>query len=92
MTRSLRLALSAALAALASPAAAETRSYTITSFDRVRIDGPYAVTVRTNSGSFARATGSAAAPTAVARSRPGAAPAGARSTCAPPSGTSPPSA
>lgn len=61
MTRFLALASFAALAALASPAAAETRSYTITSFDRVRIDGPYAVTVRTNSGSFARATGSAAA-------------------------------
>ncbi|WP_114227345.1 MULTISPECIES: GIN domain-containing protein [Sphingomonas] len=56
------LPLAALLAAgLAAPAAAETRSYTITSFDRVRIDGPYTVTITTNSGSFARATGSAAA-------------------------------
>ena len=61
MTRSLALAICAAAAAAASPASAETRSYTITNFDRVRVDGPYAVTVRTNSGSFARATGSAAA-------------------------------
>jgi hypothetical protein len=61
MTRLPARALCALAATLASPAVAETRNYTITSFDRVRIDGPYAVTVRTNSGSFARATGSAAA-------------------------------
>lgn len=60
MMRRLLLAL-ILCAGLAAPAAAETRSYTITSFDRVRIDGPYAVTITTNSGSFARATGTAAA-------------------------------
>jgi len=49
------------LPAVSQPAAAATRNYTITSFDRVRIDGPYAVSVTTNSASFARATGSAAA-------------------------------
>lgn len=55
------IALAALAATLAAPAAAETRSYTVSGFDRVRIDGPYAVSVTTNSGSFARATGSAAA-------------------------------
>lgn len=61
MIRTLALALVAVTAGLATPAAAETRSYTITGFDRVRIDGPYSVTITTGSGSFARATGSAAA-------------------------------
>lgn len=51
----------AAVAFLAAPAAAETRNYTVSGFDRVRIDGPYAVSVTTGSGTFARATGSAAA-------------------------------
>ena len=61
MSRTLPLAALAALALSATPASAETRNYTITGFDRIRIDAPYAVTVSTNSGTFARASGSAAA-------------------------------
>lgn len=46
--------------ALAStPAAATaTRDYTVIGFDRIRVDGPYDVTVRTGLGPSARATGS----------------------------------
>jgi len=50
-----------AAALLAGPAGAATRSYTVTSFQRVRVDGPYVVAIRTGRGSFARATGDAAA-------------------------------
>jgi hypothetical protein len=49
------------IAALAGPAAAETRGYTITSFDKIRVAGPFTVNVRTNAGPSARAEGSAAA-------------------------------
>ncbi|MEO5809459.1 MAG: DUF2807 domain-containing protein [Sphingomicrobium sp.] len=42
----------------AAPATAATRNYTVTSFDRVRIEGPFAVTLTTNVAPFARATGS----------------------------------
>jgi hypothetical protein len=42
-----------------SPAAAPaTRNYSVPSFDRIRIDGPYKVVLRTNVSPFARATGS----------------------------------
>lgn len=61
MSRFLALAACAAALLPAGPALAETRSFTITGFDRVRIDGPYAVSVSTDSSTFARATGSAAA-------------------------------
>lgn len=44
--------------ALASPAGAASRSYTVVSFDRIRVDGPYAVSVSTNVSPFARASGS----------------------------------
>jgi len=37
------------------------RNYSVTSFDRIRIDGPYQVQLRTNVAPFARASGSAAA-------------------------------
>ena len=53
----------AALAALlfaAAPAAAADRNFSVTSFDRVRVDGPYQVTLRTNVAPFARATGTQA--------------------------------
>jgi hypothetical protein len=43
---------------LAAPAVAATRSYTVTSFDRVRVDGPYSVQLSTGRSPFARATGS----------------------------------
>jgi len=49
----------AALLALASaPAAAETRNYSVTGFDRVRVEGPFAVSLTNNVAPFARATGS----------------------------------
>lgn len=45
--------LAAALLPTAAPAA--TRSFSVTSFDRVRVEGPFAVTLRTGTGSSARA-------------------------------------
>jgi hypothetical protein len=36
------------------------RNYSVTSFDRIRIDGPYQVQLRTNVSPYARASGSAA--------------------------------
>ena len=50
------------LASLPSPsdaAAPTTRNYSVPSFDRIRIDGPYKVELRTNVSPYARATGSA---------------------------------
>ncbi|HEY0630250.1 MAG TPA: DUF2807 domain-containing protein, partial [Sphingomicrobium sp.] len=37
-----------------------TRNYSVTGFDRIRIDGPYQVTLRTNVAPFARASGTQA--------------------------------
>ena len=48
----------AALLLLAAPALAAERNYSVTSFDRIRIDGPYQVTLKTNVAPFARASGS----------------------------------
>src|SRR6185503_7174940 len=42
-----------------------TRSYSVTSFDRIRIDGPYQVQLTTNVAPFARASGSQASLDAV---------------------------
>ena len=53
------LALASLPAAAASPVA--TRTYSVTGFDRVRIDGPYQVSLKTNVSPFARATGGQAA-------------------------------
>ena len=52
----------AALAALllAAPAAAAERNLSVTSFDRIRVDGPYQVTLKTNVAPFARALGTQA--------------------------------
>jgi len=52
-----------ALASLPATAAAPTsqRNYSVTSFDRIRLDGPYQVQLRTNVAPYARASGSAAA-------------------------------
>ncbi|HYG47077.1 MAG TPA: head GIN domain-containing protein [Allosphingosinicella sp.] len=62
MTRTLPLALLAplAIAAAASPAAAAAaeRRYSVTDFDRVQVDGPYRVTLRTGLASGATAEGS----------------------------------
>jgi hypothetical protein len=62
MTRPLPLALLALLAlAAAVPAAAAERTYSITDFDKVQVDGPYRVTLTTGRSSAARAEGSAEA-------------------------------
>ena len=52
-----------ALASLPAVAAAPAtkRNYSVTAFDRVRVDGPYQVSLKTNVSPFARASGSAAA-------------------------------
>lgn len=58
----IRLALALALLATsAAPAIGATRSFTVTSFDRVRVDGPYSIRLATGTSPFARATGSAQA-------------------------------
>lgn len=44
-------------AAVAFPATAADRNYSVTSFDRIRVEGPYAVKVTTNVAPFARASG-----------------------------------
>jgi hypothetical protein len=53
--------LIAALATAAAPAAAATRNFGITSFTKVRVDGPYKVKLSTGVAPFASATGSPAA-------------------------------
>lgn len=45
----------------AAPAAAAERSFSVTDFNRVRVEGPYRVTLETNRAPYARASGSAAA-------------------------------
>ena len=60
-----RLPLLALLALASLPAAAappaSQRTYSVTGFDRVRIDGPYDVRLQTGVAPYARASGSAAA-------------------------------
>lgn len=59
MATRFHFSLALALAAmLAGHAAAADRSFTITGFDRVRVDGPYKVRVTTGVSPFARAKGS----------------------------------
>ena len=53
-----RLLLLTTLAATASPAVAAERSFSVTSFDRVRVEGPFAVRLVTGKAPFARASGS----------------------------------
>jgi hypothetical protein len=59
-----RLPILAMLALASLPAAAAApstqRNFSITGFDRIRVDGPYKVTLKTNVAPFARATGTAA--------------------------------
>jgi hypothetical protein len=59
----MRTFLTAAIATLAlcAPADAATRNFGITSFEKVRIEGPYKVVLTTGIAPFARATGSAVA-------------------------------
>jgi hypothetical protein len=56
----MRYVLFPALLLLAAPAWAAERNYSVTGFDRVRVDGPYQVTLTTNVAPFARASGSQA--------------------------------
>ena len=53
--------LAAALLATAAPAGAATRNFGITSFEKVRVDGPFRVKLTTGVAPFARATGAPAA-------------------------------
>lgn len=55
------LAFACAVMALSAPAAAAQRNFTVTGFDRVRVEGPYRVRLTTGVAPFARASGSAAA-------------------------------
>jgi len=59
MSRPVLLAAAFALAAAGQAAAAE-RSFTITSFDRIRVDGPHKVRLTTGVAPFARASGDSA--------------------------------
>ena len=56
----LALLVLASLPAAAAPPAAQ-RNYSVTSFDRIRVDGPYEVRLKTNVAPYARASGSQAA-------------------------------
>lgn len=47
--------------ALASPAGAASRNFGITSFEKIRVDGPFKVVLATGVAPFARVTGSTAA-------------------------------
>lgn len=60
MTRAALLALLLA-AGTAAPAAAAQRSYPVTDFERVQVEGPYEVVLTTGAGSAARASGPEAA-------------------------------
>lgn len=53
------------IAIVAAPAAAAERSFTVTGFERIRVDGPFRVRLATGVAPFARATGSPAALNAV---------------------------
>ncbi len=61
----LHLPALAVLALVAAPAEAATRNYSVTGFDRIRVDGPYRVKLTTGVAPFARADGSQSALDAV---------------------------
>jgi hypothetical protein len=61
----MRYASLAAFLLLAAPAEGAVRNFSITSFDRIRVDGPYQVNLRTNTAPFARASGTQASLDAV---------------------------
>jgi hypothetical protein len=52
--------LAVAICGVSGPAGAATRNFGITSFDKVRVDGPFKVTLTTGVAPYARATGSSA--------------------------------
>ena len=56
----MRTAAFAAFVLLAAPAGAAERNYSVTSFNRIRVDGPYQVVLKTNGAPFARAKGAQA--------------------------------
>jgi hypothetical protein len=58
--RTFLFAISASLA-LAAPAAAATRNFGITSFTKIRVEGPFKVSLATGVAPFARASGSGTA-------------------------------
>ena len=58
-------ALAAFALAFAMPADAAERSFTVSGFDKIRVDGPYRVKLRTGVATYARASGSQAALDAV---------------------------
>jgi hypothetical protein len=51
----------ATMLALATPAGAATRNFGVTSFEKIRIDGPYRINLSTGVAPFAKASGSPAA-------------------------------
>lgn len=59
--RTFLLAAVAAACVIAAPAGAATRNFGITSFTKVRVDGPFNVSLSTGVAPFARASGSQAA-------------------------------
>ena len=64
--RSLLLPLIALSAIAATPAAAATRNFGVSGFDRIRVDGPFSVRLITGVAPFAIASGTAAALDSVA--------------------------
>lgn len=57
MRTALLAALALAATALPAAASAETRNFGVNGFDRIRLDGPYKVTLTTGTAPYARATG-----------------------------------
>lgn len=57
----MRILALAILLALAAPATAETRSFGVSGFDRIKVQGPFWVTVKTGVAPSAKAVGSGAA-------------------------------
>jgi hypothetical protein len=55
------LALLPLVALLAQPAGAATRNFTVRGFEKVRVEGPYSVRLKTGVAPFARATGTQSA-------------------------------
>src|SRR5437764_627351 len=53
--------IAAALIAFAAPANGATRNFGITSFTRIRVDGPFKVSLATGVAPYARATGASQA-------------------------------
>ena len=56
----MKTAVLAALLVLAAPATAAERNFSVTSFDRIRVDGPYQVRLKTGVAPFAKASGAQA--------------------------------